>query len=1153
MASLLGNPVASTEDAMRRRSESQTGYLPEDENVLKSLNFLQLENGQWVLNRRLNLAKEDITAFLNWYVGPKTPPFPPIVRRILCLNRAKLKNILANVGTSNNLRTGTTQKLAAIEDLLKKDSGEKPIPDDPEQCALSSGFVPPGIPGGNIKPAPICPECPPPQTVTASQSPRPADTPMPVAAGCSMTQHCDTASLGLALGEIKAMLERLLAGMSGPGRSQVEPLANALDNLQQSVENTNMPNIDELLANIQARYAGFEPVAQAIASVREHVNDDTFLTELIELREAILDYNINPNQERNAELLQQLETLIKSLQTAKATQSAATNLRDIESKPGLTEEQLKTLLQAALAPLLEILEEYGAELNAIRSNIGDVKSNIASVKSSMDEQSSQLAAIREALAEIRAVQEADAVSLKRYLMTHLEVIEAQMHDYTELLLANQVQNTDSLVQLITASFQQLLQIQRAKNANDAGDDDSVNGYNGNSDNSDDNAPPSGGPAAGPAGRTGRGRGRGDAALQELMEELARLTETLGEKTSQILERDNAIRRHQNTIAQLQQELDGLRSPQSPNKARITQLEFNARRNSERRTELETEIAALKAQIEELRASSEAERANAAATIEKLGQEKATLQRLLDDCTSRKTQLEADIQEKTTEIQGLRNRIAELEALPPQNDVQLETLRKSVETKTREVMTIQEHRDSLEETLRTLQEQLRECEESKLALQSALERCEKNSSSKNERYKSELEAARKKALADLQARQKDYESQIKKLEAKHSEIVRQLSEEFDFSLDEELEKERAKCKEIQAKYAADLAAKDARIAELEAAEQSRSTDCTALETRVAELEAAVAQKESEIAELQGRPVDCAELESRVAELEAALTQKESEIAELQGRPADCAALETRVTELEAAVAQKESEIVELQSRPADCAKLESRVAELEATVAQKESEIVELQGRPADCAALEARVAELEAALTQKESENEELIGIINDFENLQELIETQQQELSQLKKPEEAPKTSVSRLVELPQFLSNFKHIQIKIKPDLAIGLKRLFRTQRQKNTHQEGVEASIDPKIRDDVFEILRIMGPSSTDIDHDKLQDMLSSILENKAFEEFVSKNGVGLNITTPMHIEQLSYKLLKYIVDEAHKAMGGEMTRRNKKISRSSTRRR
>ena len=268
-------------------------------------------------------------------------------------------------------------------------------------------------------------------------------------------------------------------------------------------------------------------------------------------------------------------------------------------------------------------------------------------------------------------------------------------------------------------------------------------------------------------------------------------------------------------------------------------------------------------------------------------------------------------------------------------------------------------------------------------------------------------------------------------------------------------------------------------------------------------------------------------------------------------------------MEGLVAQKESEIAELKSRPDDCEELESRVAELEGLVAQKDSEIEELQERTA---AIDGKqksnqndLMNVSVELSSKDSEISQLKLTIAEKENaialLQaELFEYQKNNTNNAKSlpPKTNAKVPVSRLVDLPEFLSNFKDIQIKIKPDLAIGLKRIFRTQRQKNTHQEGSEAAIDSSVREAVYEILKIMGPSSADIDHDRLESLLSMILEHHAFAEFASKNAAGLNITTPMHIEEMSYKLLKYIVDEAHKAMGGK-TRRNKKTSRNSTRRR
>jgi len=144
------------------------------------------------------------------------------------------------------------------------------------------------------------------------------------------------------------------------------------------------------------------------------------------------------------------------------------------------------------------------------------------------------------------------------------------------------------------------------------------------------------------------------------------------------------------------------------------------------------------------------------------------------------------------------------------------------------------------------------------------------------------------------------------------------------------------------------------------------------------------------------------------------------------------------------------------------------------------------------------------------------------------------------------PQTT-SRLVELPAFLSNFRDIRIKIKPDLAIGLQRIFRSQSEKNKHEFGSQASIDDDVRDAVFEILNIMGPSSTHIDHTELENLINFILENPAFSEFKETQAYGLNITTPLHTELLAFRILKYIYDQAHMVVGGRIIRPTRKNNR------
>jgi len=617
-------------------------------------------------------------------------------------------------------------------------------------------------------------------------------------AGCHVTQICDTGALAIAIGELKALIQQFIGNQS-------QPINAALTDLQESVKVQNVPDINELLVNLQVKYASINEITAAIVSVQQHMNDNMLSSELEKLRAAIETHNASRNQNEQ-KLYDQLLQLIDSLKTSNAVQETKKNLQNLESKQGLTEDQLKSMLESALSPLKSILETFGTEITGVRSNIADVKS-------SLTEQSAQLAAIREALAELRAVQHADFELLKSYLKNHLELIEQQMYDYKELLLGQHQENTDNSSQ------------------------------------------------------------KRNAAIQAL----------------------------ETRIAELMQELDGLRSPTSPNKARITELESAAQRNSVRRGELEAQIAALQREIAQLRESSETERASATATIQQLNEEKATLQRLLDTCNENKTVLETSIQELTTEVQSLRERIVELEALPPQKDVEIETLRQTLEGKTTELLTLREQHDGLESMRAKLEIQLRDCEQSKVTLESALARCTQNSGNKNARHKSDLEAARKKAQADLLARQKDYETQIKKLEDEHREVVRKLSEEFDFSLDEELEAERKKCATIQVTFTKTVAEKDARISELEAELQARPANCDELQARISELEATVAQKDQELAT---RPTNCDELEARIAELESAVMQKDQELAT---RPTNCDELQARIADLEAEVAQKDQEL------------------------------------------------------------------------------------------------------------------------------------------------------------------------------------------------------------------------------------------------------
>ena len=1137
MATLLGNPIASTDDAIRRRNESATGYLPEDEDTLKKLNFLKKsQNGQWTIDSNLISKKEDISTFLNWYSGERSPPFPPVVRRILCFNRAKLQDIMQNVGTSSNLRTGTKQKLVEIEELLKKDDN-RPIPNNAKQCAaMGKPFLPTGSPGVELEPPKTCGDG---VQQTASQTVQSSsNSSSNKQAGCQTIVNCgDTAALGLAIGELKSKLDELIAKLSADAQAKMMPVSNAVGQLENAVA-SNAPNANTVFNEIETKYSNINIIQAALTEARAVLNTAT----INHLRNVLVEH-FTTNKIEDPQIIEKLDNLIKLVKTNNAvetTNNNLNNLNNLNNAKNLNSEKLLEALTGAISPLLEMIKSFGLSITAIQSNIETMRTNVSgmsenmsNVKSTLTVQAAELASIREMLSEIKAIQQTEMASLKSYLLTKLEFLEQQMDDLKELASIKPC-DTEELTVIIKDSLGVLLdQIKQLKHKNNV-----VN---------DPTAPPNRGPATNNVAN--------DPVVDQASAEIQELQGRLEALSAKQKNQNSTITAKELQISELVSQLEALKSPQSPNKARIADLEASVQRNSAKRAELEAQIEALQAEIAQLKESHEEERSQAQSTLQALGDEKDALQRMLDACNEAKTQLETAISQKSDEIQTITAKIAELEALPPQENPELESLRQILEEKTRQLLTLQEQNKDLSENHALLTAKLAECEASKQTLEAAVSRCQANLNSKQSKFKAELDGARKKAASNLEARQKEYTLQLKKLEEEHGNLVRELSEGFDSELNVEVEKQVNKCKEIEKRYTETLAAKDAKIHELEELLQKGSNSVTVIQ----QLKDSVASKDAEIqeltAQLQARPENC-------DELTAAIASKDAEIQELttqlQARPENC-------DELTATIASKEAEIQELtaqlQARPENC-------DELTATIASKDAEIQELttqlQARPENCDDLKAVISELTMSNTEKDAIIEELRAFQSKYEQIEPLLAEKDAKIAELESkltalpaesedesppPPPAPATITSRLVELPSFLSNFKDIQIKIKPDLANGLRRMYRTSHEKNTHQVGSNTAIDPVVRDKVYELLAIMGPSSKSIDHVRLEEIITDLKKEPQFDEFFENEAYGLNASTPIHSELVSYRLLKYIVDESQKLLGGSPI----KISKRQTRRR
>ena len=123
MPTLLGFNIADDTNTVTMRQESPYGYARDDETALIEFGILvrNKKTKQVERNPQLDFSTENVRDFLNWIIGKRNPPFPPLVRKFLCLKRARIKNSIASTNTSPALRTGQTQQIAEIDTMLRSD------------------------------------------------------------------------------------------------------------------------------------------------------------------------------------------------------------------------------------------------------------------------------------------------------------------------------------------------------------------------------------------------------------------------------------------------------------------------------------------------------------------------------------------------------------------------------------------------------------------------------------------------------------------------------------------------------------------------------------------------------------------------------------------------------------------------------------------------------------------------------------------------------------------------------------------------------------------------------------------------------------------------------------------------------------------------
>ena len=202
MPRLLDYEIASDADSMSDRTSSAKGYLPSDEGALTDLGILTRTRGLLAVNPNINISKTEIADFLNWFATTPKYPLPPVVRKILCLKRARLAASDTAVGTSRAARTGQRVMIHRIDEMLRNDGmTDMAAAADAGRCPVEgSKFVAAAVP-------------PPAPASTSSSSETTAKS-----GSCHTEVICDTSGVLTVVEAIRAKIDTIqsLSGTSAP-------------------------------------------------------------------------------------------------------------------------------------------------------------------------------------------------------------------------------------------------------------------------------------------------------------------------------------------------------------------------------------------------------------------------------------------------------------------------------------------------------------------------------------------------------------------------------------------------------------------------------------------------------------------------------------------------------------------------------------------------------------------------------------------------------------------------------------------------------------------------------------------------------------------------------------------------------------------------
>jgi len=224
MPKLLEYDILSDAQSMSARTQSSNGYIPSDAAALTDLGILTKTKGLLSVNPHLGISKTEIADFLNWFAAKPKYPLPPVVRKILCLKRAKLMASDSSIGTSKSARTDQRTMIKRIDEMLKNDGlTDFTAAGDMIRCSVEgSKFVPVKVPTQSLSLIPSVS-----QTPSLSQTPSVSQTPSIPGTACHTEVKCDNSGVLAILETIRMKIDELQKAPALPAAPTAPPaLAN---------------------------------------------------------------------------------------------------------------------------------------------------------------------------------------------------------------------------------------------------------------------------------------------------------------------------------------------------------------------------------------------------------------------------------------------------------------------------------------------------------------------------------------------------------------------------------------------------------------------------------------------------------------------------------------------------------------------------------------------------------------------------------------------------------------------------------------------------------------------------------------------------------------------------------------------------------------